>query len=115
MPGDQSLGVADGQPIPRRAGQPESRGETALPDGPAIKGRKIAARPPARFLTPGKWTSHLGFGLETRLAPAARDIRFKDKLLDLTAVVDPETIVMRVEPSSLFNKCNRASMALGIL
>ena len=44
-------------------GQPERRGETALPDGPAIKGRSAPARLPARFSASGKCTSHLGFGL----------------------------------------------------
>ena len=46
-----------------RAVQPERRGETALPDGPAIKGRNTPARLPPRFPAPGKCTSHLGFGL----------------------------------------------------
>ena len=41
----------------------ERRGETALPDGPAIKGRNTPARLPPRFPAPGKCTSHLGFGL----------------------------------------------------
>ena len=49
-----------------RAAQPESRGETALPDGPAIKGRNTPARLPPRFPAPGKCTSHLGFGLVRR-------------------------------------------------
>ena len=49
--------------IPGRAVQPERRGETALPDGPAIKGRNTPARLPPRFPAPGKCTSHLGFGL----------------------------------------------------
>ena len=43
--------------------RPERRGETALPDGPAIKGRNTPARLPPRFPAPGKCTSHLGFGL----------------------------------------------------
>ena len=41
----------------------EGRGETALLDGPAIKGRNTPARLPPRFPAPGKCTSHLGFGL----------------------------------------------------
>ena len=49
--------------IPGRAVQPERRGETALPDGPAIKGRNTPARLPPRFPAPGKCTSHLGFSL----------------------------------------------------
>ena len=52
-----------GRQIPGRAVQPERRGETALPDGPAIKGRNTPARLPPRFPAPGKCTSHLGFGL----------------------------------------------------
>ena len=47
----------------------EGRGETALPDGPAIKGRNTPARLPPRFPAPGKCTSHLGFGLENSTSP----------------------------------------------
>ena len=56
---------------PGRAVQPERRGETALPDGPAIKGRNTPARLPPRFPAPGKCTSHLGFGL---VEPSATDM-----------------------------------------
>ena len=42
---------------------PERRSETALPDCPAVKGRNIPARLPARLPTLSKCTSHLGFGL----------------------------------------------------
>ena len=62
--GDQGLGAGEGRQIPGRAVQPERRGETALPDGPAIKGRNTPARLPPRFPAPGKCTSHLGLGLE---------------------------------------------------
>ena len=37
-----------GQQLPHRADQPERRGETALPDGAAIKGRSTPERLPAR-------------------------------------------------------------------
>ena len=57
------VGRGEGRHIPGRAVQPERRGETALPDGPAIKGRNTPARLPPRFPAPGKCTSHLGFGL----------------------------------------------------
>ena len=63
MPGEQGGGAGEGRQIPGRAVQPERRGETALPDGPAIKGRNTPARLPPRFPAPGKCTSHLGFGL----------------------------------------------------
>ena len=43
--------------------KPERRGETALPDSPAIKGRITPERHPAGITTPGKCASHLGFGL----------------------------------------------------
>ena len=62
MPGKQ--GAGEGRQIPGRAVQPEGRGEAALPDGSAIKGRNTPARPPSRFSASGKCTSHLGFGLE---------------------------------------------------
>ena len=61
--GQQGGGAGAGRQIPGRAVQPERRGETALPDGPAIKGRNTPARLPPRFPAPGKCTSHLGFGL----------------------------------------------------
>ena len=61
--GQQGGGAGEGRQIPGRAVQPERRGETALPDGPAIKGRNTPARLPPRFPAPGKCTSHLGFGL----------------------------------------------------
>ena len=61
--GQQGGGAGAGRQIPGRAVQPARRGETALPDGPAIKGRNTPARLPPRFPTPGKCTSHLGFGL----------------------------------------------------
>ena len=57
------VGRGEGRQIPGRAVQSERRGETALPDGPAIKGRNTPARLPPRFPAPGKCTSHLGFGL----------------------------------------------------
>ena len=57
------VGRGEGRQIPGRAVQPERRGETALPDGPVIKGRNTPARLPPRFPAPGKSTSHLGFGL----------------------------------------------------
>ena len=61
--GQQGGGAGACRQIPGRAVQPERRGETALPDGPAIKGRNTPARLPPRFPAPGKCTSHLGFGL----------------------------------------------------
>ena len=64
--GQQGGGAADtfaGRQIPGRAAQPERRCETALPDGPAIKGRNTPSRFPPRFPVPSKCTSHLGFGL----------------------------------------------------
>ena len=57
------VGRGEGRQIPGRAVQPERRGETALPDGPVIKGRNTPARLPPRFPAPVKSTSHLGFGL----------------------------------------------------
>ena len=68
MPGEQGGGTGEGRQIPGRAGQPERRGETALPDGPAIKGRNTPARLPPRFPAPGKCTSHLGFGLGSQFS-----------------------------------------------
>ena len=64
MLGQQGGGAGACRQIPGRAVQPERRGETALPDGPAIKGRNTPARLPPRFPAPGKCTSHLGFGLD---------------------------------------------------
>ena len=61
--GQQGCGAGAGRQIPGRAVQPERRGETALPDCPAVKGRNIPARLPARLPTLSKCTSHLGFGL----------------------------------------------------
>ena len=52
-----------GRQLPSRIVQPERRGETALPDDPAIKGRSTPPRLPAGFPASGKCTSHLGFGL----------------------------------------------------
>ena len=63
VPGQQGGGAGAGRQIPGRAGRTERRGETALPYGPAIKSRNTPARLPPRFPTPGKCTSHLGFGL----------------------------------------------------
>ena len=63
VPGKQGGSAGEGRQIPGRADQPERRGETALPDGPAIKGRITPARLPAGIPTPGKCASHLGFGL----------------------------------------------------
>ena len=64
------VGRGEGRQIPGRAVQPERRGETALPDGPAIKGRNTPARLPPRFPAPGKCTSHLGFGLGNLITAA---------------------------------------------
>ena len=63
MPGNQGGGAAEGRQLPLRVGQPERRGETALPDHPAVKGRSTPARLSARFPESGKCTSHLGFSL----------------------------------------------------
>ena len=62
--GKQGQGAGEGRQIPGRAVQPEGRGEAALPDGPAVKGRSTPAKFPARFPASGKCTSHLGFGLD---------------------------------------------------
>ena len=72
VPGQQGGGAGAGRQLPGRAVQPERRCETALPDGPAIKGRNTPSRFPPRFPAPSKCTSHLGFGLgrRLRLAPA---------------------------------------------
>ena len=61
------VGRGEGRQIPGRAVQPERRGETALPDGPAIKGRRAAAGLPAPFPTHRKCTFHLGFGLDVTI------------------------------------------------
>ena len=59
------VGRGEGRRLPSRTVQPERRGETALPDDPAIKGRSIPPRLPAGFPASGKCTSHLGFGLDS--------------------------------------------------
>ena len=64
--GKQGQGAGEGRQIPGRAVQPEGRGEAALPDGPAVKGRSTPAKFPARFPASDKYTSHLGFGLVSR-------------------------------------------------
>ena len=75
--GEQGGGTAEGRQLPRRAGQPERRGQTALPDGPAVKGRSTPARFPARFPASGECTSHLGLGLETTGSDQAfQDVRY---------------------------------------
>ena len=63
VPGNQGGNAGESRQIPGRADQPERRGETPLPDGPAIKSRITPARLPAGITTPGKCASHLGFGL----------------------------------------------------
>ena len=63
VPGKQGGGGGEGRQIPVRSDYPERRGETALPDCPAVKGRTIPARLLARLPTLSKCTSHLGFGL----------------------------------------------------
>ena len=68
VPGEQGGGAGAGRQIPGQAVRTERRGETALPDGPAIKGRNTPARLPPRFPAPGKCTSHLGFGLGSRFS-----------------------------------------------
>ena len=75
VPGEQGGGAGEGRRIPGRAVQPERRGETALPDGPAIKGRNTPARLPPRFPAPGKCTSHLGFGLAFALTAGEQILR----------------------------------------
>ena len=65
LPGQQGCGSGEGRQLPSRTDQQERRGETALPDGPAIKGQSTPARLPTRFPLPGKCTSHFGFGLVT--------------------------------------------------
>ena len=56
--------------IPCRTGQPQRRGETAVPDSPAIKSRGIPYSLPARFPASVKCPSHLGFGLGWRRSGA---------------------------------------------
>ena len=76
MPGEQGGGAEPGPCVGReRVGKflaglssPERRGETALPDRPAIKGRSILKKLTARFPPPNKCTSHLGFSLDNGLA-----------------------------------------------
>ena len=48
VPGDQGIGAGEGHQLPRRAGQPERRSQTALPDRPAVKGRRTPAKFPAQ-------------------------------------------------------------------
>ena len=55
--------VGKGRQLPGWTDQPERRGEVPLPNGTAVKGRSTPAEFPTRFLTSGKCTSHLGFGL----------------------------------------------------
>ena len=52
-----------GRQIPCRTGQPQRRGETAVPDSLAVTGWGAPASLPDRFSASGKCTSHLGFGL----------------------------------------------------
>ena len=63
LPGQQGGSAGAGREFPGRVDQQERRGEAPLPDGPAIKGRNTPARLATRFPSPGKCTSHLGFGL----------------------------------------------------
>ena len=60
VPGKQGGGAGEGRQIPGRAVQPERRGETALPDGPAIKGRNTPAPIPSTrqmHIPPWLWFS----------------------------------------------------------
>ena len=50
-PGDHCSGAGEDQQLPRRAGQPERRSQTALPDRPPVKGRRTPAEFPAQFPT----------------------------------------------------------------
>ena len=63
MPGKQVGSAGGGRQIPGRVDEPEKRGETPLPDGPAIKDRITPERLSAGITTPGKCASRLGFGL----------------------------------------------------
>ena len=94
--GQQGGGAGACRQIPGRAVQPERRGETALPDGPAIKGRNTPARLPPRFPAPGKCTSHLGFGLGSQI--------FADTFSDLqnqrhSADYDPNAVFTVNQPT----------------
>ena len=73
LPGKQGGSAGEGRQLPGRAGQPERRGETALPDSPAIKGRSTPERLPAGITTPGKCASHLGFGLVQKMGRTNTD------------------------------------------
>ena len=66
VPGDQGPGAGERQQLPRRAGQPERRSQTALPDRPAVSGRRAPARLTTQLRTSRKCTSHLGFSLVLR-------------------------------------------------
>ena len=77
--GQQGGGAGACRQIPGRAVQPERRGETVLPDGPAIKGRNTPARLPPRFPAPCKCTSHLGFGLGTAATSGGPCCSFRTK------------------------------------
>ena len=59
---DSSAG--NGRKIPGWANPPERRGETALPDSPAIQGRDVTPKLQASSRLLGKCTSHPGFGFE---------------------------------------------------
>ena len=63
VPGQQGRGAGESRQIPGRAVQRERRGETALPDDPAIKGPLTPASLPAEFLKPCKCTFHFGLGV----------------------------------------------------
>ena len=63
VPGKQGPGAGEGQQLPQRAGRPERRSETALPDHPAVKDQGAPAELQPRFPTLNKCTSHLGFSL----------------------------------------------------
>ena len=63
VPGEQGSGAGENKRLSSQPVGQERRGQTALPDGSAIKGRNILARLRARFLVSGKCASHLGFGL----------------------------------------------------
>ena len=68
MPGNQGLGAGDGERLFRQPVQEERRGQTALPDRPAIKGWGAPAKLPVRIPAPYQCTSHLGFGLGAHLS-----------------------------------------------
>ena len=96
VPGQQGGGAGEGRQIPGRAVQPERRGKTALPDGPAIKGRNTPARLPPRFPAPGKCTSHLGFGLARR---ACRDPGIHGPPSQRQTKTDPQRAAHEVKQS----------------